>query len=201
MSHALAVTPAVTADRRKHKRVDVDLLGRFMLENHKEYPCRIGNMSPGGVAVITPVEPRDGERVILYAEQVGRLEGVVKRRFPGGYAMTFQVTERKRDRLAAQLTWLANRHELSLPEDRRHERLQPRNPMIDLVLEDGRRYAVRIIDLSLSGAAITCSVRPANGSRITLGTMQGRVVRQLEDGVAIEFATQQTSDSLQASFD
>ncbi len=201
MSNAMAATPAVTADRRSHKRVEVDLLGRFMLENQQEFPCRVDNISPGDVAVLTPVEPRDDERVILYVEQVGRLEGVVRRRFRGGFAIVFQATDRKREKLAAQLTWLANRHELSLPEDRRHERIQPRNPTIDMVLEDGRRYSVRILDLSMSGAAVSCAVRPANGARVTLGTMQGRVVRQLEDGVAIEFLTQQTADSLSANFD
>ena len=42
--------------------------------------------------------------------------------------MTIAATPRKRDKLAAQLTWLANRHILSLPEDRRHGRIVPRNP-------------------------------------------------------------------------
>ena len=36
--------------------------------------------------------------------------------------MTISATPRKRDKLAAQLTWLANRHILNLPEDRRHGR-------------------------------------------------------------------------------
>ena len=201
MSNAPAVLPAVIADRRSHKRVHVDLLGRFMLENQQEFPCRVDNISPGDVAVLTPVEPRADERIILYVEQVGRLEGMVKRRFRGGFAVVFQATDRKREKLAAQLTWLANRHELSLPEDRRHERIQPRKSTIDLVLEDGRRYSVRILDLSMSGAAVSCAVRPANGSRVLLGTMQGRVVRQLEEGVAIEFLAQQTADSLAANFD
>ena len=42
--------------------------------------------------------------------------------------MTISATPRKRDKLAAQLTWLANRHILGLPEDRRHGRIAPRNP-------------------------------------------------------------------------
>lgn len=189
-------TMAVAQDRRHFKRVSIDLLGRFMLEDQREYPCRVDNMSPGDVAVVSPVEPAKGERVILYADQVGRLEGMVTRCFPGGFAMVLNATERKREKLAAQLMWLANRAELSLPEDRRHERIQPRNPVIRMVLEDGRGYEVRINDLSLSGAAVVCAVRPAIGSRLTLGTMTGRVVRQLEDGVAIEFSSLQTRESL-----
>ena len=45
--------------------------------------------------------------------------------------MTIAATPRKRDKLAAQLTWLANRSTLGLPEDRRHDRIVPRNPMLD----------------------------------------------------------------------
>lgn len=168
-----------------------------MLEDLSEYPCRVENMSPGDVSVLTPVAPRCEERVILYVDHIGRLEGAVIRAFSGGFAMTVRSTERKREKLAAQLTWLANRHELHLPEDRRHERLQPRNPFIDIVLEDGRTYKVRIIDLSLSGAAVQAAVRPAIGSRITIGTMQGRVVRHLEEGLAIEFAAVQQRETLE----
>ncbi len=200
MLSSLPAIPLVTEDRRRFKRVKVDLLGRFMLECQDEYPCRVENMSPGDIAVISAVVPRMDERIILYVDHVGRLEGKVVRLFNGGYALTLQATERKREKLAAQLTWLANRHEMALPEDRRHERVEPRNPIIEMVLDDGRRYQVRILDLSLSGAAVACAVRPANGSKVVLGTMQGRVVRQLEDGLAIEFTSLQTPESLNESF-
>lgn len=197
MQHTALAQPLEFDERRRFHRVAVDLLGRFMLENQSEYPCRVDNMSPGDVSIVTPIVPRQGERVILYVDHIGRLEGTVTRAFAGGFAMSARGTERKRQKLAAQLTWLANRHELDLPEDRRHERIQPRNPFIDIVLDDGRSYKVRIIDLSLSGAAVQSAVRPAIGSRITIGTMQGRVVRHLEEGLAIEFAAIQQRETLE----
>ncbi|MBB4001356.1 PilZ domain-containing protein [Aurantimonas endophytica] len=176
-------------ERRRFSRFSVDILGRFMREDHSEYPCSAENMSPGDVAIATPVELREGENIILYLDHIGRLEGVVIRASPGGFALKLKGTDRKREKLAAQLTWLVNRHELDLPEDRRHERVAPENPFVDVVLEDGRRYQVRIIDLSLSGAAVSSKVRPAIGARVTMGTTHGRVVRHLEDGFAIEFGT------------
>lgn len=114
--------------------------------------------------------------------------------------MTILASERKRDKLAAQLTWLANKHELDLPEDRRHERVAPRNPMNTLQLPDGRRYPCRIIDLSLSGAAVEIEVKPAIGAQVMLGTMRGQVVRHFEDGIAIEFAVIQLQETLEAEF-
>jgi hypothetical protein len=114
-----------------------------------------------------------------------------------GFAMTIGATARKRDKLAAQLTWLANRSILNLPEDRRHGRIVPRNPAAHLILPSGVNVAVRIIDISLSGAGIATQHRPDAGSVVTLGRITGRVVRHLEDGFAIEFTRLQHPDSLE----
>ena len=69
-----------------------------------------------------------------------------------------------------------------------------------LHLVDGRQYPCRIIDLSLSGAAVEIEVKPAIGIQVTLGTMRGQVVRHFEDGLAIEFAVVQRPESLDAEF-
>src|SRR5271170_7394822 len=120
---------APNEDRRRHQRVKVNLLGRYMLADRREFPCQVVNMSPGGMAIIAPIGGAPGERIIAYVDHLGRLEGHVARVFPNGFAMTFAATARKRDKLAAQLTWLANRHLLDSPEDRRHGRIVPRNPV------------------------------------------------------------------------
>ena len=113
--------------------------------------------------------------------------------------MTISATARKRDKLAAQLTWLANRDILNLPEDRRHDRIVPRNPIAMLTLEDGSKMTCRIIDMSLSGAAIAAENRPPMRSLIMLGRVQSRVVRNLEEGFAIEFVHEQSLDTLEDS--
>jgi hypothetical protein len=176
-------------ERRRHQRVRIDLLGRLMLENRQEYPRRIINMSPGGAAVMADTPGRVGERVIAYVDHLGRLEGKIAREFEGGFAMSIGATPRKREKLAAQLTWLANREILNLPEDRRHGRVVPRNPRARLILPSGLNITCRVIDISLSGAAV--AVPPAQlppiGSAITIGKTPGRVVCHIDDGFAIEF--------------
>jgi PilZ domain len=184
-------------ERRRHQRVRVNLLGRFMLTDRREYPCQVTNMSPGGMAMVTPVVGQIGERVIAYVDHVGRLEGVIARHIQGGFAMTIAATARKRDKLAAQLTWLANRHILSLPEDRRHGRVTPRNPIARLILPNGINVAVRVIDISQSGAGIATEHRPELGALVTIGKTPGRVVRHLEEGFAIEFIRLQHPDFLE----
>ena len=187
-------------ERRNFQRVRVRMYGRFMLEDRSEYPCEVIDMSPGDVALRADRIGEPGEKVIAYIDHIGRVEGVVTRTMSHGFAMTVIASDRKKDKLAAQLTWLANKHELDLPEDRRHERVAPRNPMAMLKLSDGRQYQCRIIDLSLSGAAIEIDVKPALGIQVTLGTMRGQVVRHFEDGCAIEFAVVQRPETLEAEF-
>jgi PilZ domain len=178
---------ALSQERRRHQRVKVSLLGRYMLTDRREFPCQVVDMSPGGMAVIAPVVGKTGDRVIAYVDHLGRLEGTIARLFENGFAMTIAATVRKRDKLAAQLTWLANRHILGLPEDRRHGRIVPRNPVGRLTMPNGISITCRIIDVSQSGAGIATRERPSIGALVTLGKVQGRVVRYLEDGFAIEF--------------
>lgn len=198
-SAAIDIAPS-RAERRTFQRVRIKIYGRFMLEDRTEHPCQVVDMSPGNVALRAERVGEPGEKVIAYIDHIGRIEGVITRTLPDGFAMTVIASDRKRDKLAAQLTWLANKHELDLPEDRRHERVAPRNPMSVLKLGDGRQYQCRIIDLSLSGAAVEIDVKPALGVQVTLGTMRGQVVRHFDDGIAIEFAMVQRHETLDAEF-
>jgi PilZ domain-containing protein len=189
----VAILP-LAEERRRFQRVSVNLLGRYMLADRREFPCQVTNMSPGGMAVIAPVSGQVGERVIAYVDHLGRLEGVIARQFQNGFAMTVGATTRKRDKLAAQLTWLANRHILNLPEDRRHGRFTPRNPSARLILPNGLNLACRVIDLSASGTALKTDQRPEIGALVTVGNVTGRVVRHLEEGFAVEFTRMQHPD-------
>jgi len=184
-------------ERRRFQRVRVHLLGRYMLPDRREFPCQIINMSPGGLALLAPGIGNVGDRVIAYLDHIGRVEGKITRIIDNGFAMSVGATARKRDKLASQLTWLANRDILNLPEDRRHDRIVPRNPIAVLTLEDGSKMTSRIIDLSLSGAAIAAENRPAMRSMVSLGRVKARVVRNLEEGFALEFIHEQLAETLE----
>jgi len=196
---AISQAPS-TVEKRNFQRVRVHIHGRLMLEDRSEHPCKVIDMSPGSVALLCNGMGQPGQKVIAYLDHIGRVEGTITRLLPNGFAMTIAASDRKRDKLAAQLTWLANKHELDLPEDRRHERVSPRKPMSTLRLADGRQYDCRIIDLSLSGAAIEIDVKPALGVQVMLGTMRGQVVRHFEEGIAIEFAVIQRPETLDSEF-
>ena len=184
-------------ERRRFQRVKVNLLGRYMLHDRREYPCQVSNMSPGSMAVVAPVIGAVGERVVAYVDHIGRVEGKITRAFENGFAMTISATPRKRDKLASQLTWLANRHILNMPEDRRHGRFTPKNPMARLIMPNGLNLSCMVIDISESGAGIASDQRPPIGALVMIGKVQGRVVRYLDTGFAIEFIRLQHPDFLE----
>src|SRR5258707_6948130 len=184
-------------ERRRHQRVRVNLQGRYMLADRSEFPCQVVNISPGGIALIAPVSGAVGDRVIAYVDHLGRLEGKIARQLQNGFAMTITATPRKRDMLAAQLTWLANRSILNLPEDRRHGRFVPKITGARLIMPNGTNIGVRIIDISLSGAGIGTQERPEIGSHGTIGKIPRRGVRHLENGLAIQVPKLQHPDSVQ----
>jgi hypothetical protein len=179
------ISPA--ADRRRHRRVNVPLLGRYMLASRQEYPCQSLDMSPGGLSLVAPVRGLIGERIVVYLEHIGRIEGQIVRHTDLGLALSVGATIRKRDKLASQLTWLANRQSLGLAEDRRHERITPRHTAVRVTNANGLEMTGRIIDVSLSGAAVSLDHRPAIGAPVTLGRTPGRVVRHFDGGMAVEF--------------
>lgn len=188
------------SDNRRFQRVAVNLLGRFMLSDRREYPCQVTDMSPGGAALVTPVAGELDERVVVYVDHVGRLEGKISRIYEGGFAIDIVASERKREKLADQLTWLANRKEFGTLEDRRHDRLIPERPQSHITLPDGRSYNCVVIDMSLSGAAVAMEVRPALGTNVVLGKMRAKIIRHLENGVAVEFLDTQDTVALADHF-
>jgi hypothetical protein len=181
-----------SSEYRRNQRVKVDLLGRYMLEDRREFPCQVVDMSPGGMAVIAPQCGKPGERVVAYIDHVGRLEGRIARTYPSGFSMTIAASMRKRDKLAAQLTWLANRSSLDLPEDRRQSRIVPTDQTTTVRMESGGEEKCRIVDLSISGVAVVSDYRPPIGSMVRVGKAPGRVVRYLDSGFAVEFTRLQS---------
>jgi hypothetical protein len=185
-------------ENRRFQRVRVDVLGRFMLSDRREFPCQVVDMSPGGAAIVAPVVGKLGERVIAYLDHVGRIEGMIVRVQDTGFSMTIEASLRKRDKLADQLTWLANRQILGLPEDRRHERVVPRNPFTTITTPMGEKVPVRILDISLSGAAIGGAEDLKAGDIVQISRTMARVVRVLDKGVAVEFSRQQPIETILA---
>jgi hypothetical protein len=200
VEHVKEVAP-VPQERRRFRRVKLSVLGRYMLEDRREFPCQTIDISPGGVGLVAPVQGQIGSRVIVYLEHIGRIEGLVVRELENGFAMTIVAPQRKQEKLAAQLTWLINRQAFGLPEDRRHERIELANTNSVVTFKDGRRLPAIIVDCSISGAAIDCGEMIPLGTEVTVGHREARVVRHFDAGIAVEFDQPISSERFNRHFE
>lgn len=182
------ITPVKSgAERRRHKRIPMTLLGRFMREDKTEFPCRMLDMSVGGVAFTCPTDLAPGEKVIAYFDHIGGIEGRVTRRFPGGFAIELVVSQHKKQKLANQLDWLGDPEKQQAEPPRRHDRTMIDKKHATAKVDGDIEFAVEIMNISLSGASIASSARPPIGSMMTLGKLNAKVVRHHPDGFAVEF--------------
>lgn len=196
LQHQTAIAPPptklfrVSPDRRINPRVKFEVGGRIMLENRTEFGGTTIDGSVKALSIRTEAKPRVGERVVGYFDTIGRIEGSVERHIEGGLIIELANTLRKRDKLAAQLTWLANREMLNLPEDRRHDRVIPRDPRVLVRLaSQTEKEAIMgaLIDVSHGGAAVSVQGKFARGDEVMLGTTPARIVRAFDGGFAAEF--------------
>jgi hypothetical protein len=187
-------------DQRRHRRVALALLGRFMRANKHEYPCRLNDISVGGAAINSPIETEMGERIVVYFDHIGGLEGHVVRVFEGGFAMEFKVTARKREKLAAQLTYLINRDVVNGSDQRLHERTSVGQRTNSVLLDTGETLECEVVDVSLSGASLKMDQRPPVGLELTLGRLKARIVRHHEQGIGVRFVDIQEPEALRRHF-
>jgi len=191
-----------TPERRRYKRFALTLLGRFMLPDKQEYPCRLNDISLGGAGIASDNRPNDGDRILVQFEEIGLLEGKVARVFDGGFSITFTASHRRRQKLAAQLTWLLNRHELNAADQRRpgHDRISVVPKPVSIEMPDGELYERNVLDVSISGASIQMEMRPEIGARVVVGRLPAKVVRHHDRGIGVEFVTIQEFETIREDF-
>lgn len=174
--------------RTGYNSTPVALFGRCMLPNQLEIPCQAIEMSPDQAMLVSAHSPRIGDKAIIYLDNVGRIEGNITGHFTGGFAIEIECTPRKRDKLAGLIKQHKAHEEFGQDNQRAHQRIAPKNTNSELKLTDGRAYPIKIIDISLSGAAISIDVKPAIGSKVWLAGMEGTVVRHFQEGIGMQFA-------------
>lgn len=177
--------------RRRYRRVALSLPGRFMRADRSEHKCQLVDISVAGASIQSSVPVEVDERIIAYFEHIGSLEGVVVRRTSNGFSIRTNASAHKREKLAAKLTWLINRGELTDIEARRDERIRRYGATAILRLEDGQEVECELIDVSVSGASLATSWRPPLGSVVTVGRQRATVRRHHRSGIGVEFNRQQ----------
>jgi hypothetical protein len=177
-------------DRRRHRRVQWAVRVRGLTGEGEEFEATTFDVSSGGLRINLARPLSLGENVVLYIDEIGRVEGVVSRVLSEvGYAIEFHVPQRKRDKIADQLTWIINKDRLGLFDEREAER-RPAGGQVIAVYGDGLSIACSVIDVSIFGVALrTVGPRPMVGDKVKVGERSGTCVRYVENGFAVDFRT------------
>jgi len=177
-------------ERRMHRRIDWSVRVRGLSSSGEEFEAMTVDVCAGGLRIALARRLELGEHVVIYIDEIGRVEGRVARVLTDfGYAIAFTIPIRKRDKIADQLTWLINRDRLGLSDEREVERRPGRGQVI-ATYGAGVSIACAISDVSLFGLALkTAGPRPLIGERVTVGERTGACIRYIDGGFAVDFRT------------
>jgi hypothetical protein len=189
----------------RRRAVNITVGGNYTLSNWydstgkpRTFACRTRRVSPFRMIVDVPVVGRIGDRIASYFGDFGSLEGRITDTISGGFLLELEMTKAMRAKLADQLSWLEKRQaDPSVRDVREQARIVPANPHACLTFADGTTRNCFVIDISVSGAAVSADVQPPIGTALALGVCVGRVVRHLHDGFALKFADLQRRGELE----
>lgn len=191
-------------ERRREPRIIVSIAARYALTkrrdtrgNRREFSCRIVDISPSAMTLWVPVNGAVGERVLVHCDEFGKLEGSIIRTLDRGFVMKMVASDEERARFSAKIDWYEKNKNHELPDSREHKRIRPKDPRSIVVLADGSQLQCFVIDMSVSGAAVSADIRPEIGMPLAIGKVVGRVVRHLPDGFAVQFIQLQELDTLE----
>jgi hypothetical protein len=201
----IIVSKAVPVDKfLKQRAVNVAVDGHYTLANWydpegklRRFSCRTNRISPYRMMVDVPVVGKVGDPLTSYFRDFGKLDGNISDTRPGCFLFELDMTFPMREKLANKLTWLEKKlKDPEIPELRGDARVVPASPHSTVTMADGAIHECFVIDMSLSGAAVSAQVQPEIGTPLAVGACIGRVVRVFRDGFAVEFVEKQKRQDL-----
>jgi len=189
----------------KQRAVNIVVSGQYTLSNWldaegkpRSFACRTSRVSPFRMIVDVPVVGRIGDRITPYFGDFGQLEGRISDAISGSLLLELNMTPPMRQKLSDKLIWLEKfQKDPMVREERKQARLIPASPHSTLALADGSVKSCFVIDMSVSGAAVSADVQPEVGTPLAVGACVGRVVRHLPGGFAVKFVEQQNREHLE----
>jgi hypothetical protein len=177
------------------KQRAVAVNGNYSL--HRWYDQEGGLRTPFRMIVEVPVVGRIGDRLTSYFGAFGAFEGRISDSMYGSVLLELEMTRAQRERMSEQLTWLEKRQgDPTLPDERGDVRSVPRTSHSTPTLADGSIHGCFIIDMSVSGAAVSAELESTIGTPLAVGAYVGRIVRIFPGGFAIKFVEKRNLDDL-----
>ena len=184
----------------KQRAVNISVGGNYTLANWydphgrpRTFACRTTRVSPFRMMVEVPVVGKVGDRLTSYFRDFGRFDGRITGIKAGGFLVELEMTQSACEKFAGKLTWLEKKlKDPSIPDVRKDARIVPASPHSTLTMADGSMHGCFVIDMSVSGVAISAQLQPQIGMPLAIG----RVVRLLPDGFAVKLVEPQKRHEL-----
>ncbi|MEM8985485.1 MAG: PilZ domain-containing protein [Pseudomonadota bacterium] len=174
-------------DRRRRKRVRLTMGVRFLLNADQEHSGELVDISASGFLLKSDAEVCIGDTVIAYVDELDRFVGRIVRVTSDGFAIAFDQTARREERLEEKLTGTAQTDSVAPMSARNAQRYTPEDTQSCCKFPGGEIVSCRVIDMSVSGVSVESAQRPRVGAEVQVGRMIGAVVRHTDTGFALAF--------------
>ncbi|MBB5519553.1 PilZ domain-containing protein [Amphiplicatus metriothermophilus] len=176
-------------ERRAAPRFALTADVRYLLRGELEGRGRLLDISEKGLALLADMDAENGDDIVIYADNIGRLTGKVARCFHEGVAVLFTLSPAQRDTIGARIrAALRGAPYLRLVENRSSIRIRYNLETRAQVVGEDALIDCTIVDMSRTGCLIRSSVKPRIGAKVRVGALKGVVCRHSNDGFAVEFA-------------
>jgi len=188
----------------KQRAVKIAVDGHYTLGNWydpegklRTFSCRTTRVSPYRMMVDVPVVGKVGDSLTSYFRDFGKLDGRISDTRPGCFLLELDVTHAVRQKLSDKLTWLEEKQkDPEIIDLRKVARVIPAHSHSTLTLADGSIHQCFVIDMSITGAAVSAELQPEIGTPLAVGACVGRVVRVFPTGFAVKFVERQNQRDL-----
>ncbi len=133
------------------QKVGKILFGRYMLPDKSEHSCSVIGFSLDAAFIRSDGYPAPGDRIILYLEHFGRLEGIASNPVNGGFSVRFILQGDRKSKLVQKFEWLLLNEAGEVENERQYNRRQLHNSFSRLTLLDGRVLPCEVTDVSMTG--------------------------------------------------
>lgn len=175
-------------ERREAKRHKLSVDLKFLLRGEIEAVGVLLDISAGGLALFTDVEASIGDEIVVYPVGLGRLPGRVARKFKSGLGVELTLSGAQRqsieERIAAALSGAPY---FKLTERRSDLCVKYNLDTVAQVRGDDEPFRCTIVDMSRGGCRLRAEEQPPIGSKISVGALNGIVMRHMEKGFFVEF--------------
>jgi len=158
----------------------------FVPATESQIDCIVTDLSAEGATIRTAQGPSMGSEIALYIEGFDRFSAFLVSASHDRVCVKFNCSTLKQARTGEKIRrYLDGKTAPTtiLPVAQGSALHSVRN----FTRSNGQSVTFDVIDISLSGASLRTSSRPPIGEVVTIGTVQGRIARHFDDGIAVEF--------------